>query len=174
MAIFVKAGGDFKPAPAGAHAATCVDVIDHGMLTVTYLGKTRTQHKITIAWQIDVAMENNKPYLIRRKYTASLHEKSSLRRDLESWRGKPFSAAELEAFDLESLIGVGCLLNVIHNDSLSGSTYANVVGIMRLPRTMAAPQVRDYVRVKDRPAAQTEQAIDNENEYGVSDADIPF
>jgi hypothetical protein len=174
MAIYAKAGGNFKPAPEGQFAATCCDVIDHGMQPVTYLGKTRLQHKISIAWQIGVAMDNGKPYLIRRRYTCSLHEKSSLRRDLESWRGKAFSGPELEQFDLESLLSVPCLLNIIHNDSLSGGTFANVNSILRLPKTMAAPQIRDYVRVKDRPPAQTDQANDNESGLEITDDDIPF
>jgi hypothetical protein len=170
MPIIAKAGGNFTPAPAGTHAAICVDVIDLGMIEVTYLGKTQRKHKIVIAWQIDEDMDDGKPFLVRRRYTCSLHEKSNLRRDLESWRGRAFTDKELEAFDLEGLLSVGCPINVIH-EQRNGSTYANVASVMRLPKNMAAPPPRDYVRVCDRPPAQTDAAEDG---LGISDDDIPF
>ena len=37
MPIVAKASADFTPAPAGTHAATCVDVVDLGILEVTYI-----------------------------------------------------------------------------------------------------------------------------------------
>jgi hypothetical protein len=112
------------------------------------------------------------PFLVRRRYTCSLHEKATLRRDLESWRGRAFTDKELEAFDLESLLSVGCLINVIH-ESRNGSTYANVASVMRLPKGMTAPTPRDYVRVQDRPPVQT-AADDGLDGLGITDDDVPF
>ena len=43
-------------------------------------------------------MPDGKPFLVRRRYTASLHEKSALRKDLESWRGRAFTNVELDGF----------------------------------------------------------------------------
>jgi hypothetical protein len=170
MPIIAKAGGSFLPAPAGTHAAVCCDVIDLGMIEVSYLGKTQHKHKIVIAWQIDEDMEDGKPFLVRRRYTCSLHEKATLRRDLESWRGRAFTDKELEAFDLESLLSVGCLLNIIH-ELRNGATYGNVASIMRLPKNMSAPSPRDYMRVCDRPPAQTDAIEDG---LGITDDDVPF
>jgi hypothetical protein len=172
MPIIAKAGASFTPAPAGTHCAVCVDVIDLGVVEVNYLGKVRKQHKIVIAWQIDETMEDGKPFLVRRRYTCSLHEKATLRRDLESWRGRAFTNTELEAFDLENLLGVGSLLNVIH-ESRNGSTFANVASIMRLPKNMTAPTPRDYLRVQDRPPVQM-VADDGLGGLGITDDDIPF
>jgi hypothetical protein len=170
--IIAKAGGSFKPAPAGTHAAVCCDVIDLGPVQVTFQNKTRTQHKVIICWQLAELMDDGKPFLVRRRYTCSLHEKAALRKDLESWRGKAFTQSELEAFDLENLLGAGCLINVIH-EQRNGSTYANVASVMKMPKSMAAPSPQGYVRVCDRPPAQTNDS-DNENEFGISDSDIPF
>jgi hypothetical protein len=168
MAIIAKAGGSFVPVPAGTHAAVCCDVIDHGLVEITFSGKTQKKHKITIAWQIDELMDTGKPFLVRRRYTLSLHEKATLRRDLESWRGKAFSDKELEGFDLESLLSVACLINVIH-ENRNGSVFANVASVMRLPKNMVAPTVKDYLRICDRP--QTDGANDD---LGISDDDVPF
>jgi hypothetical protein len=152
MPIIARAGGSFTPAPAGTHAAVCVDVIDHGEIEVTYQGKTQRKHKVTIVWQIDEDQPDGKPFLVRRRYTCSLHEKATLRRDLESWRGRAFTDPELQGFDLETVLSMVCLLNLIH-EVRNGSTYANVAGVMRLPKGMTAPSPRDYVRVIDRPVA---------------------
>src|SRR5215469_1843604 len=170
MPIFAKAGGNFTPAPAGTHAAVCVDVIDLGMIEVTYLGKTQRKHKIAIVWQIDETLPDGKPFLVRRRYTCSLHDKATLRRDLESWRGRPFTDQELQSFDLETLLLVSCLINVIH-ETRNGSVYANVASVMRLPKGMTAPVPRDYVRVCDRPPAQRDAA---DNGLEAPDDDVPF
>ena len=170
MPIFAKAGGNFTPAPAGTHAAVCVDLVDLGMIEVTYLGKTQLKHKIVIVGQIDENLDDGRPFLVRRRYTCSLHEKATLRRDLESWRGRSFTDQELQAFDLEALISVPCLINVIH-ETRNGSIYANVASVMRLPKGMIAPVPRDYVRVCERPPTQKDAA---DNGLDAPDADVPF
>src|SRR5580700_4442984 len=122
-----KSGSNFKPAPAGTHPAVCCDVIDLGILEVNFNGKTKKQHKINLVWQIDELRDDNRPFLVRKRYTLSLHEKAGLRKDLESWRGRPFTDAELDQFDVESVLGVGCLLSVIHVPAKSpGDVYANI------------------------------------------------
>jgi hypothetical protein len=170
MSIMLKSSPNFIPAPAGTHAAVCVDVIDLGMIEVVYQGKTQRKPKIVIVWQIAEEMESGAPFLVRRRYTASLHEKATLRRDLESWRGRPFTDVELQGFEGESLIGVGCLINVIH-ESRNGSTFANVASVMRLPKGMTPPTPRDYVRVVDRPPSQKEVVDDGASAV---DDEVPF
>jgi len=170
MPIIAKKGETFEPAPAGAHAGICVDIVDLGVLQVTYGKQTKEQHKVRICWQIDENMEDGKPFLATKRYTLSLHEKAALRKDLESWRGKPFTDEELKGFDLEVLLNKPCLLNINHT-TRQGSTYADVTSIMRLPKAMTAPTPRDYVRVCDRK----EGGQGPETEFGgISDDDVPF
>jgi hypothetical protein len=169
MPIIATAGGNFTPAPAGTHAAVCCDVIALGEVEVTFQGKTQRKDTVLICWQIDEKLPDGRPYLLRRRYTKTLHEKSSLRKDLESWRGRPFTNEELQGFDLENLLSIGCLVSVIHQ-TRDGSTYSNVTSVCRLPRNMTAPTVRDYVRVCDRPPAQTDAVDDG---LGTDD-DVPF
>lgn len=170
MGIVAKdSGGNFTPAPAGAHAAVCVDVVDLGILEVTYAGVTKSQHKIRIAWQIAEDMENGKPFLVQKRYTLSLHEKAALRKDLESWRGKAFTPQELGGFDVENLLHAPCMLNVIH-ETKDGKTYSNIASIMRLPKGMLPPVPRDYIRVIDRtPEGQQPPASEE-----IGDDDVPF
>lgn len=172
MPIVAKAGASYTPAPAGAHAAVCVDVVDLGELEVTFGGKTKRQHKVNIVWQIEELRDDGKPHQLRKRYTLSLHEKAGLRKDLESWRGRPFNEEELAGFDVEVLIGKGCMINVVHN-ATGGNTYANVAAIMRMPKGMQGPTPTDYVRVCDREPENVPPA-DPGGDYGIDDSDIPF
>jgi len=174
MPIIAKAGGgSFAPAPAGTHSAVCCDVVDLGVLEVNYAGKTKRQHKITVIWQIGERRDDDKLFLLRKRYTLSLHEKASLRKDLESWRGRSFTPAELEGFDIETLLGVPCLLSVIHQ-AKDGDIFANISAIMRLPKGMEALKVVDYVRVCDREPTQAEPTQPQWGGMEITDDDVPF
>lgn len=176
MAIIAREPkGSFIPAPPGQHSAVCVDIVDLGMLEVTFGKETTNKHKIRIVWQIEEVMADNKPYIASKMYTLSLHQKSQLRKDLESWRGKQFSPEELEGFDVENLLGVNCLLNVIQEVSTkNGKTYSNIASIMRLPKGMNPLKARDYIRVCDRTPEQTNGQPQDEAFAGITDDDVPF
>jgi len=176
MPILAKASGtDFTPCPQGTHAAVCVDVIDLGMIETEFGGVKKSQHKVRIVWQIDEDNpDTKKPFRASKRYTLSLHEKATLRKDLESWRGRPFTAQECEGFDLETLLSVGALINVIHENK-AGKTYDNIVSIMRMPKAMNTPTPRDYIRMCDRhAAAEPVPATFDAETYSPSDDDVPF
>ncbi len=181
MPIIAKSNGDsqnFQPAPAGVHQAVCVDVVDLGILDVTWQGVTKKQHKVNVAWQINEDRDDGKPYLVFKRYTLSLHEKAGLRKDLESWRGKKFTRDEEMGFDVEKLIGANCLLNITHNDQ-GERTYANVVSIMPLAKGMPPMHARDFVRRQDRTAdsnGTVSRAADYDDSQAppLTDEDIPF
>jgi hypothetical protein len=137
-------------------------------MEVNFGGKQKSQHKIRIVWMLDENRSDEKPILVFKRYTLSLHEKSALRKDLEAWRGKAFTPTELEGFDVETIIGVGCMVSIVHATK-DGITYANVAAVMKLGKGMHAPQVRDYIRVIDRPK-ETEAIGESSNG---SDSDMP-
>lgn len=144
-------GGDYKPCPVGVQQGVCIDVIDHGTVEVTYSGETKSQHKVTLRFASELEMEEGKYFQVQRRFTLSLHKKSSLRPFLDSWRGKPFTEEEAEAFDLETLLGVNAMLNVMHEEGAEGKVYARIAAIMPVGRT--TPKIHipaDYVRMCDR------------------------
>jgi hypothetical protein len=160
---------NFTPAPPGLHQAVCVDVVDMGILEVSYAGKTKQQHKVRVVWQLEDTMEDGKPFIAQKRYTLSLYEKAALRKDLESWRGKTFTRDEEAGFDIERLIGVNCFLNVVHVDK-DGKVYANVAGVVPLKKGMPTITARDYVRVKDRePGDQQHEQVSEQ----LTEDDIP-
>jgi hypothetical protein len=130
--------------------------------------------KIDIRWQTADLMSDGRPYIVNKRYTLSLNEKATLRHDIESWRGKAFTEAEIEGFDVEKLIGSNCLLNVVHKQGSKGGTFANVVSVTPVMRNMTPLKVTaDYVRVADRPT--TPEASETRHYDGPpSEDDIPF
>lgn len=142
---------------AGTTLAVCCGVWDIGLQKSTFNGEEKIQHKIVIAWELAQLIEvpeseyNGKPYMLTQTYTLSLGDKSNLRRDLESWRGKVFSEAEINnGFDVDKLYGVNCLLGVKHEASKKndGKTYARISAI--LPPTKSMDKLVP-VRTHDEP-----------------------
>ena len=182
MPIMASKGTSFAPCPAGTHIAVCIDVVDLGLIKTTYKTSVKTQHKVNIVWEIDEKRDDGQPFRPRKRYTLSLHEKASLRKDLESWRGRAFTEDELRGFDLEALIGVPSMISVVHA-AVAGQIYANVTAIMKAPKGMKAPPADpSYIRVQDRPkdeAPANGHANGNgvpppDEEWVPSDDDVPF
>lgn len=149
MGIIVRRN-EYTPAPEGSHRAVCVDVIDLGEITTTWQGESRTRHMVRLVWQIDEVDASGKRHHVRRDYTASLGDKAALRRDLEAWRGRPFTAEELSGFDLETVIGSSCLVQIVHREGSRGGVFANVAAVMRLPKGMKPLEPVPYEREQAR------------------------
>lgn len=137
-------GSGGEPCPAGNHIARCIQVIDLGTQVVPYQDGPKEVYQVRITWELPketkVFREENgpEPYVLSQKYTLSLHKKSNLRRDLESWRGRAFSEQELSGFDLRNILDKPCLLSVIHREK-NGNTYANIGAISAVPKGMECP-----------------------------------
>lgn len=149
MALVVREPeSTFTPAPEGLHVAACCDVVDLGLVD----GSFGPKHSIELHWQLEEENSGGDRFVVRRRYTASLGEKATLRKDLETWRGKKFTPEELKGFDLEKLIGVGCQVQVVHRLTDQGRTFANVQAVIPLGKGQKNPGVADYVRAQDRPS----------------------
>jgi hypothetical protein len=151
MSIIARKNKEFLPAPVGSHIATCVDVEDLGELPSYFVGKP-PQHKVRLTWQLPVLIPGTVDrFAVRKNYTLSLHEKSALRQDLQAWRGKPFSEQELKnGFDIEKVLGVGCLLGITHQVGEDGGTRAKVISVLPLPAETAKLVPQGYIRTKDQ------------------------
>lgn len=137
MSLTVNANAKpvIEPIPEGTYLAVCGLLVDLG---VQYSKKYDTSRRmVMLGWEIPeetiVIDGQKKPRMVYNRYTASLNEKSILRKDLAAWRGRDFTAEELVAFDLFNVVGTSCYLNIIHNEN-NGKTYANISSIMALPR----------------------------------------
>lgn len=207
MSLLAKDSGsvDYKPIPEGTHVARCIRVVDLG----TQISFEKALHRIMLTWELPFELIKNKegvemPMLISRDYTLSLHEMSTLRPELESWRGKAFTAEELDGFEMKKLLGAPCQVAVAHKPSKkNGRIYPNVTAVVKLAKGMTCPDAahellyyevtngKDEVFqklpswVQDKIIASVEmQKGHDENGYEptsdpassqyVADADLPF
>lgn len=143
--IATNSGGGSEPIPAGSYAARCYSMIQIGTNEENIMGKTKRLHKVRITWELPTEMkvfkegDPEKPLVISKEFTLSMHVKSNLRKFLESWRGKSFTEEQSEAFDITMLLGKSCLLSVIHTVAKNNNTYAEVSGVNLLPSEMQCP-----------------------------------
>lgn len=142
MSLITSAACESAIAPieAGTYPAVCYGLIDIGWQYNETFKKSAP--KVVILWEIPSEKVEIGGEAVSRAlsqtYTASLNEKATLRRDLIAWRGRDFTDAELERFDLRNIVGTTCLLNVVHKEK-NGRTFADVGAIMKMPRGMDAP-----------------------------------
>ncbi len=146
-------GGSFELPPQGVHVARAYRLIDLGTQTSNWQGKETRQSKISLSWELlgDEQTADGRPFIITRRFTASLGEKAALRALLKSWRGRDFTPEELKRFDLKTIVGVYGLANVVH-ESREGNTYANLASLMPLPRGMPKPEAVNALQVFDLQA----------------------
>lgn len=133
-------GGDFTPPPAGGHIATCYRVIDLGTQHTDHQGQAKLQRKVLLSWEItDERMDDGKPFVVSKRYTFSSHEKATLRKDLEAWRGLAFKETDFGpgGFNIRNLLGKPCMLSIVHAER-EGKTYANIASLSKLPKNMEA------------------------------------
>lgn len=144
--------GSYEPPPAGTYPAICYRVVDLGTQLTSFQGETKHQHKIMLSWELadpDVRMADGRPFTISQRYTWSMHEKATLRKHLEAWRGAAFTSADFgpEGFDIRNILGKSCFLAIVHTTK-DGTTYANVGAVLKLPKGMTtAPLTNETVYV---------------------------
>lgn len=111
--------GSFEELSEGKHNAVCYRIIDIGTHMELKFGSTteyEKKHTVIFFWEtLDEKMEDGRPFGVNKWYKLSLHEKSTLYRDLDTWKGG-ITNEELAGLDLTKLLGVNCVLNIVHND----------------------------------------------------------
>ena len=133
-------------APEGIHAARCIRVIDLGTQRGEWKGKKKISQRVILVWELPQCQtvfneeHGEEPFVVSRWYNNSLHEKSDLFRDLVSWIGRGFTR-EAE-FELGTLLGKPCLLNIVHEESVKypGEKTDRVIGVNPIPKGMAVPE----------------------------------
>jgi len=158
-----NSGREFKLLPPGTYPAVCTWIVDLGMQELTYNGETSEKPRVRLRFEVPSERvtylqngeETEGPMTIWKEYTALLHEKATLRKHLESWRGKSFTPTELMGFDLTSVLGKPCLITVVH-DEFNGREYAKVEGVSRLVKGMTVEAEGDLVKFDSTNHSQAE------------------
>lgn len=133
-------------APDGNHVAVCVRMIHIGTIEVRYQDETKLQNKVRLYFELSHEKavfdeeKGEENFMVSKEYTLSMHEKASLRKDLESWRGKAFTEDEAKSFDITKLLGVPCMVNIItKTHEPTGNKYTALTGITSIPKGIPTP-----------------------------------
>ena len=146
MALVAKEGeSNFTPVPPGMHLARCYRVVDLGTQKSEYLGTIKHLPKVMLQFEVHGEDEAGKPIVtskgepmsISKNFTLSLAEKATLRKDLQTWRGREFAPEELRGFELKNVLGAWAMISVIKTTGNNGKEYTNIAAIMQVP-----PQVK--------------------------------
>lgn len=137
MSMIVKenGGAEIPVLEAGVYTAYSSALVDLGVQRSEKFQKD--VRKFRIIWTIkdeEIEINGEKyPRTISKEYSFSLGDKSTLRKDLQSWRGKPFTSEELQGFDLTTILNKACQLQIIIEEK-DGRHFNNIAGIMALPK----------------------------------------
>ena len=113
---------DFPIPSEGAHIATVKDVRDLGIRPTSYGDK----HQLRLDWLLDETSEAGQALMAFQTFTASLGEKSNLRKAIKSILGRDPGPE----YDTDDLIGRRATLVLGHDEGSGGRIYANVRAIL--------------------------------------------
>lgn len=133
--------------PAGNYIARCYQMIEIGTVDELILGEKKTLKKVRIGWELPEETrvfneeKGEQPFVISQEFTLSMNEKANLRKTLASWRGKDFTEEEAKSFDVSKLVGVPCMLNIIHKPSRADQSkiYEQIGSVSPLPKSIKCP-----------------------------------
>lgn len=139
MPIVIKENQE-PSVPPGTYLARCFRIADLGTQVSELYGEKR---KLVISWELPterIEVEGKDlPRSISKFYTLSLNKKATLRQDLECWRGRAFTAEELQGFELAKVLGTACQLTVVHTEA----GKVQVKAVSGIPRGTLVPEVQN-------------------------------
>jgi len=146
---------EYKLIPEGLYEAKCISVVDLGEQETEYQGVTKYKNQVLLEWEIpEIVIEYEKDgekkkfnQIVRKTYTANLGEKSNLRKDLNSWRGKAFTEEELKAFNLKNILGKDCNIQIIH-ETKNDKTW-NIINVLPVGKTHTPIAVENELKSFD-------------------------
>jgi len=137
------------------------------------------QHKLVILFETEAQRTQGdwagNRFVISKTYTASLNEKATLSKDLESWRGRAFTAEERAGFDLETVIGKPCTLNLIEKTTQKGKVMVVIGSIL--------PHLKDSAKLtpQNPPTYMPKwikqlmaKSAEEEPESTIDNSEVPF
>ena len=93
--------------PSGNYIARCYKMVEIGTVKTEWQGQEKELKKARFYWELPNEMrvfnpeKGEQPLSIDKEYTMSMGDKATLRKDLESWRGKAFTDVEATSFDVK-------------------------------------------------------------------------
>ena len=130
---------EFKNAPAGSHLGRLYKIVDLGTQQGEWEGKATYARKMIFYFELHgeddkgqpLVNDDGKPLIVTKYYNASLGEKATLRKHLQTWLNLDFSKMP-EGFKVENILGKFAMINVTTYQK-DGKTRASVEGLSAVP-----------------------------------------
>jgi hypothetical protein len=156
------AGGGFAPHAEGQFAMICVDVVDLGINVETYAGQeAREVAKVALVFASGERQgegDKSELTLVTTEMTNSANEKANLRKFLEAWRGRAYTAEQAEAgLPLHKLHGKFALVSIEHVTTRKGRKFAKINAIQGLPEQIKPPDAKSILAEYERPKFLTDR-----------------
>lgn len=186
---------NYTPVPEGTHIARCYSLIHIGTVKTVWQGNERDTYKVRLAFEFPYEKkvftegEGEKPLVMSSEYTLSMSSKSSLRKVVEGIVGKKFTDDDAYDFDLESVVGTPCQIQVVH-EKKDDKLFANIGAVMPLAKGQTCPPQFNETNIlsfdnwsdavfeslpkfiKDK--IMTSKEYQEKNNANVPSSDIPF
>jgi hypothetical protein len=128
------------------YLARCYRIVDLGTQKSEYQGKINTLPKVMLQFEVHGEDDAGKPLVtakgepmsISKNFTLSLAEKATLRKDLQTWRGREFTADELRGFQIDNVLGAWAMIAITKAVGNNGKDYTNIANINSVPKPMKA------------------------------------
>ena len=139
-------------APEGTHKARLVGLVQLGTVPVEWAGETKWLEKVRLTFELPEELhkfkedEPEKPVVISQEYTLSMGEKSNLRPVVEGIINITLQDKEADSFDVETLLGLPCLLSIKHKKSGKGNTFAVIETATPLMKKMVVPEAINPIK----------------------------
>lgn len=136
---------EFEIAPSGNQIARLYSIVHIGINDEEISGETKQIDKVRFTFELPNELrsfkegEAEKPLAMSQEYTFSMYKNSHLRALVHGILGVQLNDAEADAFDVDELLGLACMINIIHTTSKKGNVYANIASAAPLPKGMEAP-----------------------------------
>ncbi len=128
------------PKPATV-AARCIRIVDLGTHTEQWGDEEpKKNRKCMLSFEISEKMEDDKPFVVQQEYTAIVSQNSNLGKLIFSWLPEPLTNEELADFDLLSMLGKCCLLNLKLKTSKKGKEYIVIESAVPMPDAFPEPE----------------------------------
>jgi hypothetical protein len=139
--------------PAGNHVARCFSIVDLGIQDrPDFQGKPKPPApQLRFTWELPTKKavfnpeKGEQPFTVSSKdLNISTDDRSGLRKLVEQWIGRSYTKDEIEntGFDIPSLLGQPCLLNIAHvpgEGKHLGKTFVEIKSISPLPEGFQCP-----------------------------------
>src|SRR2546430_1436955 len=102
------------------------------------------RREVRLTWRVfPPKADADDDFAVSKTLTPSLHEKSTFRPWVESMLGRQLTKLEAKHFEVATLLGTACLLEIEHETSARGRVYGKVVSLIAAPRGGEIPDLSE-------------------------------